>query len=149
RAPILEFERAGARLLDRPADPEAVIDRAKQRLAPIPAVEQHAIAGTSRRDLGRGLDCEQFEVADPFARAPGGVGDLLKLRAVVDRERHDRRRFASARRRPMDVIKRFVAAQRTVGRANFKKTAELRPGRVFSRTEETGYRESAAGVGVG
>src|ERR1700733_9919127 len=63
---------------------------AKQRLAPVFAVEQHAITRTSRRDLGGGFDGEQFEVADPLAWAPRGVGDLLELRAMVDRAGHDR-----------------------------------------------------------
>src|SRR6516165_8690253 len=97
RAAELEFERARARLLDRPADPEAVIDGAEQRLAPVPAVKQHAITGPTCRDLGGGLDREQLEVADALARLAGVVGDLLELRAVVDRQRHDRGRLLPAR----------------------------------------------------
>src|SRR5277367_6766057 len=131
RAAELELERARAWLLDRPANPEAVINRAKQRLAPIFAVEEHAITGSARRDLGGGLDREQFEVADALARRARGVGDLLELRTMVDRQRHDRGRLGPARRRPVDVIERLVAAQRPVGRAVFEKAAKLGPGWVF------------------
>src|ERR1700722_4601005 len=77
RAAGLELERVRAWLLDRPANPEAVIDGAEQRLAPVLAVEQHAIPGAARRDFGRGFDSQQLEGADPLARAPCGVGDFL------------------------------------------------------------------------
>ena len=100
RAAELELERARARLLDRPADPEAVIDGAEQRLAPIFAVEQHAIAGPAGRDLGGGLDREQLEVADALAGRAGVVGDLLELGAMVDRQRHDRGRLGAGASSP-------------------------------------------------
>ena len=44
RAAELEFERTRTRLLDRPADPEVMIEGAEQRLAAVLAVEQHAVA---------------------------------------------------------------------------------------------------------
>ena len=80
---------------------------------------------------------------------PGGVGDLLELRAMVDRERHDRGRLGPARRRPVDVIERLVAAQRPMGRAVLEEAAELGPGRIFGRAQEPRDGESAVGVGIG
>ena len=91
RAAEFELERARAGLLDWPADPEAVIDSAKQSLAPIFAVEQHAITGASSGDLGGGFDGEQLEVADALAWRSRSVGDFLELGAMVDRKRHERR----------------------------------------------------------
>ena len=149
RAAEFEFERARARLLDRPADPEVMIEGAEQRLAAVLAVEQHAVAGPARRDLGGGLDREQFEGADALARRAGVVGDLLQLRAMIDRQRHDRGRLRPAGRRPVDVIERLVAAQRPMGRAALEEAAELGPGRIFGRAQETRDGESAVGVGVG
>ena len=66
---------------------------AEQRLAPVFAVEQHAEARPARRDLRRGLDGEQLEGADALARRAGVVGDFFELGAMVDRQRHDRRRL--------------------------------------------------------
>ena len=68
---------------------------------------------------------------------------------MVDRQRHDRRRLGPPRRRPVDVVERFVASQRPMGRAALEEAAKLRPGRIFGRAQEARDGESAVGVGVG
>jgi len=67
---MLESEGPGARLLDRPPDPEAVALRREQRLAAMRVVEQHPEARPARRHPGRGLDREALEPPDALARAP-------------------------------------------------------------------------------
>ena len=57
-AAALEIEWARAGLLDRTADPERVVGGAKQRLAPIDAVDQHAEAGPAVGDPRRRLHRE-------------------------------------------------------------------------------------------
>src|SRR5579863_2901427 len=101
RAAEFEVERPRARLLDRAADPEIVVDGAKQRLAAIFAVEQHAEARSSRRDFRRRFDREALEGADTLARRLRLVGDLLELRAMIDGEGHQIVWLAPARRGAM------------------------------------------------
>jgi len=147
RAAEFEIERARSRLLDRPRDPEVVVQGAEQGLAPVFSVEEHAIAGSARGDPGRRLDREQLESRYALAGRSGVVRDLLELRAMVDGERHDRRRLRAPRRRPMDVVQRLVLAQGAMGRAAAEKPAEFGPGRIFGRTQEPRHGESARRIG--
>src|SRR5208282_4655421 len=75
RAAEFELERPRTRLLDRPTDPEVMINGAEQRLASIFAVEQHAVARSARSHFGGSVDRKQFEGADPLARSADVVGD--------------------------------------------------------------------------
>ena len=136
RSAEFEIERARARLLDRATDPEIVICGAEQGVAAIPAVEQHAVAGPPSRDRGGGLDGQALECPDAFARRAGVVGDLLELGAVIDGQRHQARRLLAPRRRPMDVVEVFVAAQRAMRRAAIEEPAHLSPSRIFRRAEQ-------------
>ena len=107
-----EVERARAGLLDRPRDPKVMIQSAEQGLASIFAVEQ-------------------LESRYALAWRSSVVRDLLELCAMVDGERHDRRRLRPAGRRPIDVAGRLVAAQGAMPRAVLEKQAELGPDRIF------------------
>ena len=117
RAAEFEIERARARLLDRSSDPEVVIEGAKERLAAILSVEQHAVARAAGGDLRRRLDRQQLESADALTIHARIVGDFFKLGAMVDRKRHDRRRLRPARRRPVNVVQRRIVAECPVRRA--------------------------------
>ena len=133
----------------RPADPQRMLRRIEQRLAAVGAVEQHAEARPAVGDAHRRLHREALEGVDPLARRAGLVGDLLQLRAMVDREREERLRLRPPRRRPMDVVQRLVMAERVMRAALLEKRLQLDPGRIFRRAEQPRHGEGAAGVGPG
>ena len=105
--------------------------------------------GRPAATLGGGVDGEALEPADALARRVRFVGDLLELRAMIDRQRHQARRLRAPRRRPMNMVQRLVAPERALGRAVFEEALQLRPGRIFGRTQQARNGEGAAGVGEG
>ena len=87
---VLEIERARARQLDRPADPERMVGGAKQSLAAIGAVDQHAEAGPAIRHPGGGLHGQDLEVGDALGRRADLLRHGFELNAMVDGKRHQR-----------------------------------------------------------
>ena len=89
-AAALEIEWARAGLLDRTADPERMVGGAKERLAAIGAVDQHAEAGPAIGHPRRRLDRQAFELSEPSRRRADLLRHRLELRAVIDGEGHQR-----------------------------------------------------------
>jgi argininosuccinate lyase len=75
------------------------------------------------------------------------VGDGLELRAMIDRQRHQRIGLAAARGCPMHVIDRRVLAQRVMRAAMLEEVAELGPGRILRRAQQARHRKGTARVG--
>ncbi len=82
----LQPERAGARLLDRAADPEAGAGGGVERVAAEAAVAEDAVAGAAVGDLARGLEAQELEGADAVVGLAEVVGEGFELRAVVEGE---------------------------------------------------------------
>ncbi len=146
----LELDRARARKLCRPADPQPGPRGAVQRVPADPVVAENAVARLPVLDLKRRVEAE-------FLEPPALLGrialHLLQLHPVVEGEGAQRRPVAPVAHRvavrgPVDLFQLRVVPEILAHDPAPEEELKLLPARIGRRAAVAADRESAAGIGV-